>query len=614
MAKTYDAGEFTLKKLLQDYDNLNVPLFQRGYSWGKDEINELFSDAIEIDWQKLKTRGIRETHFMGAMVFCNVGGDANAKDGYNILDGQQRLTTLTMIVAAIARRMQVIAVSEKKQKDMISKSASATVYLNSIYKDEPTDDALGKLVLSPQEEDERLYQIFVSDQKPGLAARDAKRKISKAYEFSQSKIDDVIVAPAEANQVSVFDALRWAVVGLLESLSFVVIVAKDETAAFRLFETLNDRGLDLSAADLIKNKLFQVCRNQADRDAIKACWRTIGDADGVSDDLVAFFRTKWLSDNSYIRKNEKNIPLVHEFVRKDGLFEVYSDYFDEQQYESNFVSRLTADLSVASGLLSEIISPKDSSPFKARFEGLRDLGAKTCRPLLLAVSYGDRTLLPDVIDLVESLTIRWTVAKMVTNSLEVKYARVASEVSDMFKDGNGDKVLEHIRTSLCKLDVPGDEKFLTEFKIWAPANTSKLARYVLCRINRQMTGRELEVAGPSEVHVEHIFPQTPSDQAIQESAIAKDEAEEWSGLIGNLTLLDAGINMSIKNAKFSDKLTGDLEKNKKGINHSNLKINDEVKTKTVWTKAEINARSAFFADIAVKTWQWPKSSDSTPAV
>lgn len=614
MAKTYDAGEFTLKKLLQDYDNLNVPLFQRGYSWGKDEINELFSDAIEIDWQKLKTRGIRETHFMGAMVFCNVGGDPNAKDGYNILDGQQRLTTLTMIVAAIARRMQVIAVSEKKQKDMISKSASATVYLNSIYRDEPTDDTLGELVLSLQEDDERLYQMFVSDQKTSLAARDAKRKISKAYEFIQSKIDDAIVAPAEANQVSAFDALRWAVVGLLESLSFVVIVAKDETAAFRLFETLNDRGLDLSAADLIKNKLFQVCRNQADRDAIKACWRTIGDADGVSDDLVAFFRSKWLSDNSYIRKNEKNIPLVHEFVRKDGLFEVYSDYFDEQQYEPNFVSRITADLSVASGLLSEIISPKDSSPLKARFEGLRDLGAKTCRPLLLAVAYGDRTLLPDVIDLVESLTIRWTVAKMVTNSLEVKYARVASEVSDMFKDGKGDKVLEHIRTSLCKLDVPGDEKFLAEFKTWAPANTSKLARYVLCRINRQMTGRELEVAGPSEVHVEHIFPQTPSDQAIQESAISKDEADEWSGLIGNLTLLDAGINLSIKNAKFSDKLTGDLEKNKKGINHSSLKINDEVKTKTAWTKEEINSRSAFFADIAVKIWQWPKSSESAPAV
>jgi hypothetical protein len=610
MAKTYDAGECTLKKLLQDYDNLNVPLFQRGYSWGKDEINELFSDAVEIDWQKLKTKGERETHFMGAMVFCNVGGDPNAKDGYNILDGQQRLTTLTMIVAAIARRMQVIAAAEKEQKDVISKSAAAAVYLNSIYKVEPTDDSPGVLVLKPQEDDERLYNIFVSDQKLNLAGRDPKRRISRAFEFIQSKIEEAIVKPAKENEVGVFDALRWAIVGLLESLSFVVIVAKDETAAFRLFETLNDRGLDLSAADLIKNKLFQVCLTPADRDAIKACWRTIGDADGVSDDLVAFFRTKWLSDNSYIRKNEKNLPVAHEFVRKDGLFEVYSDYFEEQRYQSNFVMKLTADLSVASTLLSEIISPKDSSPLKARFEGLRDLGAKTCRPLLLAVAYGDRTLLPEVIDLVESLTIRWTVAKMVTNSLEVKYARVASEVSDMFKDGNGGKVLEHIRTSLCKLDVPNDEKFLNEFKTWAPANTSKLARYVLCRINRQMTGRELEVAGPSEVHVEHIFPQTPSEQAIQESAITKDEAEEWSGLIGNLTLLDAGINMSIKNAKFSDKLTGDLEKNKKGINHSNLKINDEVKLKTSWTKVDINARSAQFASYAVQIWPWPKAESA----
>ena len=168
MAKTYDAGEFTLKKLLQDYDNLKVPLFQRGYSWGKDEINELFSDAVDIDWQKLKTKGERETHFMGAMVFCNVGGDANAKDGYNILDGQQRLTTLTMIVAAIARRMQVIAAAEKEQKDIISKSAAAAVYLNSIYKVEPTDDSPGVLVLSPQEEDGRMYEVFVSDQKVSL--------------------------------------------------------------------------------------------------------------------------------------------------------------------------------------------------------------------------------------------------------------------------------------------------------------------------------------------------------------------------------------------------------------------------------------------------------------
>ena len=613
MAKTYDASESTLKKLLQDYDNLNVPLFQRGYSWGKDEINELFSDAVEIDWQKLKTRAERETHFMGAMVFCNVGGDPNAKDGYNILDGQQRLTTLTMILAAISRRMQVIAAAEKEQKDVISKSAAATVYLNSIYKVESTDDTPGVLVLKPQEDDERLYRIFVSDQKPALTVRDQKRKISRAYEFIQSKIEDSIVKQATDNQVSVFDALRWAIVGLLESLSFVVIVAKDETAAFRLFETLNDRGLDLSAADLIKNNLFQVCINQADRDAIKACWRTIGDADGVSDDLVAFFRTKWLSDNSYIRKNDKGVPLQHEFVRKDGLFEVYSDYFKEQRYQGNFVARLTADLSVASALLSEIISPKDSSPLKAQFEGLRDLGAKTCRPLLLAVAYGDRNLLPDVIDLVESLTIRWTVAKMVTNSLEVKYARVASEVSDMFREGKGGAVLDHIRSSLSKLDVPNDEKFVNEFKTWAPANTSKLARYVLCRINGQMTGKELVVAGSSDVHVEHIFPQTPSEQAILESAITKDEAEEWSGFIGNLTLLDSGINMSIKNAKFSDKLTGDLEKSKKGIVHSNLKINDEVKLRSSWTKADINARSAFYATFAVQIWKWSKPEASDPA-
>ena len=101
------------------------------------------------------------------------------------------------------------------------------------------------------------------------------------------------------------------------------------------------------------------------------------------------------------------------------------------------------------------------------------------------------------------------------------------------------------------------------------------------------------------MHIEHIFPQEPSAEALAHSGILTEEAEDYAVKIGNVTLLDAKINMSLKNRAFPSKLNAE-----KGYAHSRLAINDSLKAKSSWYKPDIEERSKFYAKAAVKIWPW----------
>jgi hypothetical protein len=142
---------------------------------------------------------------------------------------------------------------------------------------------------------------------------------------------------------------------------------------------------------------------------------------------------------------------------------------------------------------------------------------------------------------------------------------------------------------------------------------SKLARYALVKLNEKMSG-SLEIsAGSSKVHVEHLFPQKPSDLAYSESRItaAEEKEADYASLIGNLTLLDAGINMCIKNDPFSKKVQKHADVEKRTIADSVFAMNSELKGKPRWTREDIAARSALFAGLAVGIWKWEKPAKAS---
>jgi hypothetical protein len=193
------------------------------------------------------------------------------------------------------------------------------------------------------------------------------------------------------------------------------------------------------------------------------------------------------------------------------------------------------------------------------------------------------------------------IAGKVFNILETTYAEIAFEVSSLIKDGKQDnEILEHIKSRLKGLGVPDDETFELNFEKHEVARSSKAIRHILCKINSALSSENQEqVANPQSVHIEHIFPQEPSDDALAHSGITEEESADYSSKIGNITLLAAKINMGIKNKSFPHKMGAE-----NGIKQSRLAINDYVKSCSSWRKHEIGVRSKQFAEIAVDVWPW----------
>ena len=592
MAKQYEADECSFNELVSRYSSMYVPPFQRPYKWGEEQIEELFDDVYKpMSWAK----GVKaladeeESHYMGAVVLCKDGGR------HMILDGQQRLTTLSILLAYLKAKMTAGANGDTKRQ------RKAILYGGRLIKQEASIDGNTDPILSPQEDDLKVYRQIIESEDlsiplefdptgiPAATRREnkllRKRNVFKAYKLIRDLTRDIIIKPAAQSGIDEFSALDLAASKLLNKLSVVVIEAHNESAAFRLFETLNARGLDLSAADLIKNNLFAIAQNEQQRADVRESWESV--AESVNGDQVAFMRTFWLMD--------------HDFVRKDGLFDAYKRELQARKNSEEFLKKFLESLVSAAEHYHEIVAPDDKNDHYHGLASLNHLGAKTCRPLLLNLKINRPHLLRDVIPLIESLTVRWMIAGKVFNVLETTYAKVAKDVSRAICDQKSDEqIVQIIYSTLNGLGVPDDETFALNFSKYSAPRSSKAVRYILCKINEELSsGGGEHVANPATVHIEHIFPQDPSPEALAHSEINEEESEDYSSRIGNLTLLAAKINMSIKNRAFPQKLSAE-----KGLMQSRLAINDDVKKATNWRKGEIDERSKRFAQIALRIWKW----------
>ncbi len=591
MAKQYDADEYSLDGVFTKYKDIYVPPFQRPYKWGEEQIEELFEDLFKgLDW----TKGVRvlsetkESHYLGAVVLCKDG------DRHMVLDGQQRLTTLSLILAYLKGKMfagsngnvQMQRKAIEIESSLFQKKAGAG---EKITKLNPQEDDL--VVFQQAAKSEQDSIMLENDPRGATSAQKKesrilrKRPIFKAYKYIRELTRNHVISPAAASGIDEFNALDLASTRILNSISLVVIEAHNESAAFRLFETLNARGLDLSAADLIKNNLFALAKTDQERRFVRDSWENIAEA--VNGDLVAFLRTFWLTD--------------HKFVRKDGLFDAYKEELSKSRNDDTYLRNFLDSLTKAADHFAELTDPEETTENYEGLQALNDLGAKTCRPLLLVVKTTRPQILAKVISLIESLTVRWMIAGKVFNVLETAYADISVEISGLIKNQKSDQdILDHIGIRLKSLDVPDDETFELNFEKYEVARTSKAIRHILCKLNLALSGENKEqVANPKSVHIEHIFPQEPSNEALIHSSISEEESDDYSSKIGNITLLAAKINMGIKNKSFPQKMAAD-----NGLKQSRLAINDYVKSRSNWRKDEIEERSKQFAELAVDVWPW----------
>lgn len=561
--KSYDVSNQTIADALgTDSVIYTIPQFQRKYAWTKKEIDDLLFDLFEeVDWSNEDLSDL-SSHFLGSVVIAAV------EEADMVLDGQQRLASISLLLSVIKKKLM---------EESSEKVGSVDKYLMKVSRKLREDNQI-RLQLQP--EDSEAYKSLIRDPTKCKSKDIRDSLIAKATQAILEKVDSYL-KKAEALGVSREVALLSMLERTLDHTTLVKIVAPSEADAFRLFETLNDRGLALNAADLIKNKLLAKCREKRNIDEAVEIWKQIIDLVGESE-IVSFLRYYYIAFYSNVRQRELY-----------KVFEIQLNKLSPPQ-ALNFAR----DLKKSARFYSQIMNPsEDTQIWKsgviAVLRRLLVYKARSCRSALLACAEHRPEDMLKVVTAFETITIRYSVvSNLGSNDLERSYSQLARALKP--KQKNVEDVLE----TYLNAHSLSDEDFKRNFSELSISSVSEVWRQVLIQLNEDLSTGETTVRGAQEVHVEHIFPRKPSSEASRESRIQnKEEIEKFSRMIGNLTLLSGDYNRKISNHAFSSK--------KSAFKGSQIAFNIDIANKTQWRKEEIIERSEFLGALATRVWCWP---------
>ena len=554
MAQT---GRFNIEKrgiarLLED-SNLVIPQYQRSYAWEAHNVTEFLDDVVEACKRE------RPEYFLGSIVIAQ---NSEANQAPDVVDGQQRLATATILVAQIRDHF-------KQLQDTRNQDIDARFLMN---RDLRSKEDVQKLQLNERDNDFFLKAVL----RPGgkiTPQRGSHRAIAEAKEICKKRVQDLAAQPNGT------DLLIDLLVYLQNKAQVIVLTVPSDENAFVLFETLNDRGLDLALSDLLKNYLFRVAGNRLRE--VQNSWTAMYsffEASNTEGDVVDFIRQTWSATRSLIREKDLFGAIKGTVTGKQNAVEFSEEL---RQYAT---------------LFQALLSPshpfwKDHRPSAARhLETLNFLGLTRLRPLLLAIL---RSLPADQVAVSLRRAVSWAVRLTVSGnigsgSVEEAFCQRAREIKDE-KIVNADALSSAIETV-----IPTDAAFQDTFQAFSTAK-SKLARYIIGALERAAGGEqepELVVnTDPTEMTLEHVLPQHPGSKW---PGITDEVAAVYRYRLGNMVLLRRTENESLGNDDFKSK--------QPALQASSLKLTKEVGAERDWDANKIRARQQRLSEHALAAW------------
>jgi uncharacterized protein with ParB-like and HNH nuclease domain len=531
-----------------------VPAYQRSYSWEHEHIQSLLNDVSDAIKNKEKE------YFLGSIV---VTGPADQR--YEVVDGQQRLTTVSLLIAAIKDIFEASGDSEVV-------SSVKTEFLAST--DRKTKEKEPKLVLN--EVDNELYQELIEgiQKTDGLKyPRQSHKRLLEAAKSIYKYMEDLCSSSKDAEA----DLHAW--LDYLEvNLKVIVVTAPDDSNAFIIFETLNDRGLELAISDLLKNYLFH--RSSEKIEETKNRWLSmVAVLESASDDplVVTYLRQFAMSKYGLVREKE--------------LFGLIKRKITSKKTALQFSTELAATARVYSALINTDHDHwnKFDPSVKENVSVINLLGMTQIRPLLLAIlEKFDPANVSKSFQKLVSAAVRFQIVGGVGGgSLERMYAETAKSVTD----GAISTAQELLKAFV---SLPTDSAFEQAFEI-ASISKQSLARYYLRSLEEGVMSKADEKVPSKDtgrVNLEHVLPITPNQDWGREWS--PEDARAFQKRIGNLALVSAKGNSTVGNEKFEEK--------KKLFIASSFHFTAMIGQQGKWGKSEIDARQKLMAKTAVKVW------------
>lgn len=564
-ATNFNTKNDTYRKLMGNGLTYRIPRFQRDYSWSEEEWEDLWMDILGT----LKPEG-EPAHYMGYLVLQSENDKV-----FDVIDGQQRLTTLSLIALAVLKNLQRL-IEEKKDAERNKQRLEQIRQTYIGYLDPVTLVSRSKLTLNRN--NDTYYQTYIVPlgHLPQRGFRASEHSLRKAFEWFEKRIRDHVNKAGGDEGV----ALAQFVETMSDHLFFTVITVTDELNAYKVFETLNARGVRLSATDLLKNYLFSVLHRDGHHEhemkTLENRWEAMVGRLG-SESFPDFLRVHWNSRHSFVRQTELFKTIRGKVASRDAVF--------------SLIREMEEDMDAYMSLTQPEAS-QWSSVLKKHATDIRMFSVRQPFPFLLAA----RRVFSDpafeiLLRACVIISFRYNViGSQPTNEQERVYNAVAGRISR--------KEITEVQAALSAMSsiYLGDDAFRAVFSEKVMRTTQsrnrKVARYILCLLEKRLTGQDLDFDSTS-FSLEHVLPENPE---AGWDVFSEEEIEALVFRLGNLTLLHISQNKNLGNAPYAQKQPVYADSGF-GITKKIAADNAE------WTPERLAARQNWMASQATAIWR-----------
>ncbi len=534
-----------------------IPIYQRLYSWEKKQCEQLWDDILKAGGND-KMNG----HFIGSILFVQDSVYTTKHNEFLIIDGQQRLTTITLLLIALRNHLS----EEVEFLEKFSRKKIENRYLINGDKD---GDKKFRLILSESDKDTLLSLIDKNKRKPS----EPSEKIMENFKLFEKWISENT------------DKLEAIFKGLEKLLIVEISLEKGKDDPQLIFESMNSKGVDLTQTDLIRNYIIMETEDEKQECFYKKYWRAMEEDFKQNETLFNKFVRHYLT----IKKGE--------IANKQKVYEAFKNYQQEKGIETE---DLLKDLQKYCGYFCQIAFKKEEhKDLNKALSLLVDLEMDVVYPLLLELysDYSDGVLpkqdfIP-IIALTESYICRRAVCGFGSNGLNKIFLSFTKKID---KSQYLKSVEERFGSLTGTQKFPNDDEF-KELFIKRDFYRFKKARYFFERLENFDTKEPVNTEGCSIEHVmpQKLIPEWEEDLGENFETIH----EKYLHTIGNLTL--TGYNLDYSNNSFQEKRDMD-----NGFKQSSLKLNQGLKNLEVFGEKEILDRAEYLANLALKIWVSPK--------
>ena len=550
-----------------------IPVYQRNYTWtAKKEIKQLLKDLTSVLEDKYNN------HFLGIIIYLENSIDHATRE-FSIIDGQQRLTTLFLLLYSIR------AIAKEEGKNNIVNSIDGQYLINQFVSGKEY-----KHKLKPQVSDDSVYQYIIQDRVEDLEVNNHESKIYKNYNYLLEEIKEL------NEDYSLNDILI-----ALDKLYLVSIPLSDGDNPQKIFESINATGVKLTASDLIRNFLLMGLNNEKQE---------------------KFYDRYWLKLERLLTKDAKKLESFFRFflaVKNKKLPNIKSIYKEFKEWHDENIDGLGVE-----GIFKELIKYakfyysiyyKELDQLEEQVESAigeyRKISSYMPAPLIMGFYdlYSDNLItleqLSELIFVVNNYLIRRSIADVDTSGITRLFAPLLKNVLEESNE-NYDDIVDILKRNLVFKNISNgmytpDDQQLKDMVINANVyKTRKILRIFFDKLEHDNNSARVNL---SDLNIEHLMPQTLSQEWLRDLNVNEEEYQKHINKLGNLTLASKSDNSRMQNSpwEFKNEILSET---------SHLKINEELLKKEKWDIEEIDNRTLKLIDEFNRLFPYPQPSSS----